>query len=377
MLKTAFEYYRKNDKFDIRNKDPYIKHSYMVRKLLFIAFVFSSSLSIAGNVTDLLKSGETKNKAGKYQEALTDYDQAISLNQAETDKYLKNLEQYSHLSDFEKASIDNAEIFETKHDLAVPYYGRGVANAGLGNKDAAMKDFEMAIKIDSKYGDAYCERGLLKHAMGNKDEGCIDLRTGADLGSAKAKDEYETHFCWNSSLNYAKEGLSKYRLKQYDAALTDFNLAVKLNPDSAVNFLRRGLCYYGMGKFDKALEDFTKASEINPANPEYMYNKGLAYYSQEKHQLAFDEFSKAIKINVNYYDAYLYRGYTCEGLGNAKSAIYDYAQAMRIKPNEGLPCYRSALLKQEAGDKKGACMEFKKAAELGIEDAEGYAAECK
>lgn len=353
------------------------KPPFMIKKLLFIALILPGSFCMAGNVADLLKSGEAKQKAGKYQEAFADFDQAVKTNEAETEKYLKNLENYNNLSAFEKASVDNAEIFEVKHDLAIPYYDRGTAYVGLGKKDEAMKDFEMAIKIDAKYGDAYCERGLLKHAAGQKDEGCIDLRTAADLGSVKAKDQYENAFCWNSSLNYAKEGLSKYRLKQYEAALTDFNLAVKLNPDSAVNFLNRGLCYYGLGKFDKALADFTKASEINPDKAIYAYHKGLAYYSQEKHQAAFDEFSKAIKLNPNYYDAYLYRGYACEGMGQTKSALYDYGQAIRIKPGEGQAYYKSGLLKQDAGDSKGACNDFKKAAELGIEDAEGYAAECK
>lgn len=349
----------------------------MIKQLLFITFVFSFSFALAGSTAaELVKSGETKNKAGKYQEALADFEQAVKLNEAETQKYLKNLEQYNNLTDFEKASIENAELFEIRHDLAVPYYGRGMAYVGLGRKEEAMKDFEMAIKIDGKYGDALCERGLLKHAAGQKDEGCIDLRAGADLGSAKAKDEYESKFCWNSSLNYAKEGLSKYRLKQYQAALTDFNLAVKLNPDSAINFLNRGLCYYGLGKFDKALEDYTKAAELEPSRPLFTYHKGMALYSQEKHQQAFDEFSKAIKMNVNYYEAYIYRAYACEGLGQAKSAIFDYGQAIRIKPGEGLAYYRSGLLKQEAGDSEGACNDFKKAAELGIEDAEGYVEAC-
>lgn len=349
----------------------------MTKHLLFIAFVLSYSVSIAaGSASELIKSGETKNKAGKYQEALADFDQAVKLNEAETQKYLKNLEQYNNLSDFEKASVENAELFEVKHDLAIPYYGRGMAYVGLGKKEDAMKDFEMAIKIDPKFGDAFCERGLLKHAAGQKDDGCIDLRTGADFGSVKAKDEYESKFCWNSSLNYAKEGMSKYRLKQYEAALTDFNLAVKLNPDSATNFLNRGLCYYGLGKFDKALEDFTKAADLEPNRPIFTYNKGLALYSQEKHQQAFDEFTKAIKLNSNYYEAYLYRAYACEGLGQPKSAIYDYGQAIRVKPSEGLAYYRSGLLKQEGGDSNGACNDFKKAAELGIEDAEGYAEAC-
>ena len=183
----------------------------MIKKLLLFTIVLACSFAtaLAADVSALLKSGETKNKSGNFQGAVDDYSTAIKMNDEETVKYLKKLEQYANLSAFEKASLDNAELFEIRHDLAVPYYGRGLNYAALGKKDEAMKDFEMAIKIDSKYGDAFCELGLLKHAMGKKEEGCIDLRNGADLGSVKAKDEYENKFCWNASLNYAKEGKSK------------------------------------------------------------------------------------------------------------------------------------------------------------------------
>lgn len=349
----------------------------MIKKLLFVALIFPSSLSLAfaGSVDDLLKSGEAKNKAGNYQGAVDDYSAAIQLNEAETGKYLKNLEQYSNLTEFEKASIENAELFEVRHDLAVPYYGRALGYIGLSKSAEAMKDLDMAVKIDEKYGDAWCELGLLKHEAGKKDEGCIDLRTAADLGSVKAKDEYENKFCWNSSLNYAKEGTSKLNLRKYEAALTDFNLAVKLNPDSASNYCKRGLCYYGLGKFDKAIEDFSKAAEIDAKGAEYPYHKGMAFYSQEKFEQAFEEFGKAIRLNVNYFDAYLYRGYSCEGMGQSKSALYDYGQAIRIKPDDGMAYYRRGLLKQEY-DNKGACEDFRKASELGIFEAEGYVEEC-
>jgi tetratricopeptide (TPR) repeat protein len=348
----------------------------MIKNLLIIGFVIATHVSFAG-VQELLKSGDAKIKAGNFQEAVYDFSAAIELNSEQTQKHLKTLEQYANLSAFEKASVENAELIEERHDLAVPYYSRGLAYIGLGNKEDALKDFEMAVKIDAKYGDAWCELGLVKHAMGKKDDGCIDLRTAADLGSAKGKDEYENKFCWNTSLNYVKEGKSKLRLKQYEAALTDFNIAVKLNPDSASNYMNRGLCYYGLGKFDKALLDFQSAAQVDPTKADYVYYKGLVLFSQENHQAAFDEFSKAIKLDINHYNSYLYRGYTCEALGNFKSGIYDFTQAIRIKPGDALAYYRCGLLKQEMKDQKGACADFRKAAELGNEDAEGYAAECK
>ncbi|MEW6470098.1 MAG: tetratricopeptide repeat protein [Bacteroidota bacterium] len=347
---------------------------------LSISILIFAGLAPGQTKTDtddpLLKSGKQKYDAKNYQGAMQDFSALINKNDAQTKSYLKKKADYDKLTEYEKALIESAELLTDRPDLAKPYYYRGMCYLGLGNKTNASKDFDMAISILPKYADAMYERASLKMQEGKKDEACIEMRAAADLGSEKAKDAFEDNFCWSASMNYVKEGTTKLNLAQYDAAIIDFNLAIKLSPDSAGIYIKRGQCWYGLGKFDKAILDFTKAISLDENKPEYYYRRGLAFYSQEKFKEASEDFGRAVKLDQNYADAWLYRAYCSEGLNNPKDALYNYGQVIRIKPDDGLAYYKRGLLKRDMKDKT-CCSDFKKSAALGYEDAQADAEGCK
>ena len=95
----------------------------------------------------------------------------------------------------------------------MPYYGRGVAYIGLGQKLDALKDFEISLTIDNKHAPSYCERGLLRIDAGNKETGCIDMRTAIDLGYAKAKEKFDANLCSASGAMYYNQGNEKFNHK--------------------------------------------------------------------------------------------------------------------------------------------------------------------
>jgi hypothetical protein len=60
---------------------------------------------------------------------------------------------------------------------------------------------------------------------------------------------------------------------------------------------------------------------------------------------------------------------------NFRSACYDYSEAIRIKPKDGLAYYKRGLANQDAKD-NSACKDFKMAASFGLEDAKSLAESC-
>jgi tetratricopeptide (TPR) repeat protein len=344
--------------------------------LLFTGAIVVGAGAQKSEMDPLMKSGIQKYDSKNFNGALQDFSGYISQHKTEIDKFIKDKTAYDKLTEYEKALVENAQLLDHRNDLAQPYYYRGMCYLNTGNKDAAKGDFDMAVQLDPTYAEPHYQRGKMMVEGGKKEEGCIEIRTAVDLGSASAKELYEENFCWNASINYSSEGKTKYNLGKYAEAIGDFDLAIKLNPDSASFWSRRGMCYYSLGKFDKAMADFTQAIQRDSASPEYFYRRGLCYYSLEKHQLAFTDFSRSLQNDNNFADAFLYRAYACEGMANTKSAIYDYGQVIRIKPNDGLAYFKRGLLKQDLKDKT-ACKDFKQAAALGYEDAADYAASCK
>lgn len=346
-----------------------------LKSILSIGLCAGILTSVAQDLPTIIKNGEAKNASANYQGAEQDFATAIHLNEAVTNSYLEKMKNYSTMNEFQRSSSDMPDGFVYNHDLAVPYYGHGVALQGLGKQDEALADLEKAVQIDPKYADAICARGIAYIAKGSKDKGCMDLRKAKVLGNAKAKELYEANACKGMSTAFITSGDTKFAAKDYAGAAADYTSAVQLNSDSITGYLKRAQCNVLLKKYDKAITDYDKAFKIKQDTIQILYLRGLAYHAAANYKLAFNDFSSVIKKDPNNYDAFMQRGAACEGMENLKSASYDYSEAIRIKPKDGLAYYKRGLANQDAKD-NSACKDFKIAAAYGIEEAKGLAEGC-
>jgi tetratricopeptide (TPR) repeat protein len=332
--------------------------------IFVIAVMLILSETSFSQTDPLVASGRAKQKKENYTGAIADYTAAINKNEAQVQKFLKKSDELNAAS-----SVDSS--------YAIPYYLRGVCLSATGKDNDAMNDLNTAIRINPKLGGAYYERGRIMYSSGKKDEGCMELGRAASLGDSAAKEIFDEYFCWKDAVVAHNEAASKLRLRDYQGGLNEIQKALKLCPDSARYLAVRGRCYLGLGENDLALADLNRSVSLSAKNPQAYYGRGEAYYMLKKYQEAFDDLSKAIQLNSNYIEAYLFRAYACEGLEKNQSALFDYQQVMRLRPYDPLPYYKSGLLKNSMNDKKGACKDFKKAVELGSNDAADYADACK
>ena len=330
----------------------------------------------AQDLPTIIKNGEAKLAASNFQGAEQDFATAIHLNDAVTNTYLDKMKKYSSLNEFQRSSSDMPDGFVYNHDLAVPYYGHGVALENLGKHEEALAELEKAVAIDPKFADAICERGITQIAIGTKDKGCMDLRKAKMLGSAKAKQWYDNNGCSGMSANFINAGDNKFSSKDYAGAAADYTSAIQLNSDSVSPYLKRAQCNVLLKKYDKAITDYNKAFKINPDTVKILYLRGAAYNAAANYKLAFADLSAVVRKDPNNYDAYMQRAAACEGLENLKSAAYDYSEAIRLKPKDGLAYYKRGLANQDAKDQKVPCKDFKMAASLGIDDAKSMVEGC-
>ena len=99
-------------------------------------------------------------------------------------------------------------------------------------------------------------------------------------------------------------GVMKLRRADYEAARTDFNAALALEPNLAEAWINRGAVWVGERQYQTALSDLNRALELGVKQPEKAYfNRALAY----------------------------------EGMDNEKAAYFDYQKALELKPDWQLP----------------------------------------
>jgi len=108
----------------------------------------------------------------------------------------------------------------------------------------------------------------------------------------------------NNSTTYYDRGIEYVYKGNLDAAINEYNQAIKLKPDYADAFNSRGIVYYKKGNFDSAIADFSQVIRLKPDNAEAYYDRGVAYGQESNLNSAIADYTQAVKLEPDYADAH-------------------------------------------------------------------------
>ena len=118
-------------------------------------------------------------------------------------------------------------------------------------------------------------------------------------------------------------------------------------------------------------------SAKKPAKPvkkdaDFWFKKGALLSTYGNHKAAVQYFQKAISLDPNFSKAYFSQGVSYGQLGQYPRAVAQINMALKMEPQNGMYYYGRGRVYLIWGDKAKAMDDFKKAAELGDEDALNY-----
>jgi tetratricopeptide (TPR) repeat protein len=178
--------------------------------------------------------------------------------------------------------------------LAEIYDHRGAAYRSQGDLNAAIKDYDQAIKLNSKFAQAYNNRGVAYDHKGELD------RAIADYDQAiKLKPTALTHF------NRGNAYLGK---SQYDHAIDDYNQAIKLKGDLAVAFDNRCWARAVVGILKPALADCNEALRLMPNNAATLESRAFIFLKMTNFDAAVSGYDAALALNPKLASALYGRG---------------------------------------------------------------------
>ena len=209
-------------------------------------------------------------------------------------------------------------------------------------------------------------------------------------------------FAQSGFQGYIDSGNSNLKSKNYKGAISDFDNALKAQPNDTAAFsglikayllsddlknaqkyienalskypnnseyyLRRGILYNKRGIFEKAIEDFNQAIAKNPSNSlmvQIYLNLGATELRIEEYSSALGEYNKAMELSPRNPSIYNYRGYANYKMGNFMDAINDYNNALDLDPNNAASYYNRGMAYLKTSDKSKACIDFHKACNIG------------
>jgi tetratricopeptide (TPR) repeat protein len=185
---------------------------------------------------------------------------------------------YMHINAFDEALKDCEAAIALRPEDSRAFVCRGIMHGELNKLDLAVADFNHALRLNPNDVDALKNQA---HAYELKN----------DFASASANYAIlirlqPTNFePWNGQC-WARAVIGK----QLDAALSDCNEALRLNPKDANSYNTRGLVHFRKKQYTEAIRDYNAAIAINATD------FGSSYYTRGLAKLAMGDASGSADV---------------------------------------------------------------------------------
>jgi tetratricopeptide (TPR) repeat protein len=255
--------------------------------LTFLTLPAHSSPILITQITasDFLELGVDKMRRGDYQEAIKNFNQAIELEKDLAVAYSDRCLAYLQLQDYHQAVTDCTQAINFAPDNFEAYLNRGVAHYRQGDYSAAIVDHNRAVALKPSDFRAYYNRALARAGDGKDSEAILDFNLALTqiprISSLLLADIYNDR------------GLAHFVLQDIQAAMLDFNLAIRLNANDYRAYFNRGCACGRNGDNFGAVRDFSQVIRLNPSNAQAYVNRGVAQYHLGYHLGAIADLQKA------------------------------------------------------------------------------------
>lgn len=146
------------------------------------------------------------------------------------------------------------------------YVNRGLARFDLGQREAALADFERAIALNDRYPDAWVGRASVHLNAGRPAQALADLDRALALDNRYVS-------AWD------KRCVAQSELGRLEPARADCERAIALDPVSADALVNTGAVYQKLGLAEAAADSYRRALAVDPAHGAANYNLGVLLLS--------------------------------------------------------------------------------------------------
>ncbi len=261
----------------IRTAESILKFSTVVALSIFIAGCSSSSSNLSvesnaplgnkGNIASLTQvikknpqdpnalnlRGTAYAQIRQYDNALKDFNSAISINPNYYQAYNNRALLYYKTKKYERAMADYNEAIRLAPKYHFAYIGRGRLHQRMKRVSLALADFSHAIDIYGEHPVAYYQRGLIYQKLGQHENAIHDFSTAINLRPNSSGGPY-----------YAR-GKSRLKLQKYEEAYDDFYVAARSRKGHFKAWSYRGLAAEKNNAPEKAARAYRRALGINPS----------------------------------------------------------------------------------------------------------------
>jgi tetratricopeptide (TPR) repeat protein len=317
-LKKALEVY--NDDYELYCQYGLCLNDFKKYDEAILAFNKAIELNKCNHLV-YLNRGLIYKKVKQFDNALKDFSKTILLNPNNIEAYINIGYIYHEKRKFKKAMEMFSTAITIRPETAAALEGRAMLNYDLKNYFSALYDISHALELDFQNPKYHNNRGIIYKAMN-------DNMTA--LQCFKVAVYYDPNFY----LAHYNIGIMYYIQKRYDKALISFNKANKLKPDNYEILLNRGITRVILNvNLKGALDDFNLYIKMNPNSVYGYYNRAYLYKKLGLLKEANEDNNHVIKLLPTESTAYLSSGFIT-GTSNTKQAMKNLAMHVISTSND-------------------------------------------
>jgi tetratricopeptide (TPR) repeat protein len=275
---------------------------------------------VPGDLEALAARGCLDYEQGRYQDFDTDIAAVLNISMTAPESLLMQALRASSDHDMPKAYKLVDQAIQQKSDRPEYYYYRGQFFPTT-EKDykTYFADLDKTLQLAPDFYEAQADK-LAVHFYNYETvdlvaEGNRLIETAPGLGAGQNL----------LVIHYA-------RLKDWDHALEWANKLVDLFPKSAGPYVTRGDIQAGRNKFDLALIDYQMALRLNPNSTSARVGIADALVNQNKNEDAMIQVNNAIQISQNAPGGYVRRAYLFMDMKDNEKARIDIDKALQLDP---------------------------------------------
>ena len=228
---------------------------------------------------------------------------------------------------------------------------RGDSALALKNFDAALSEFQQAVRLDPNFADAHQKLGVAYKEAGDLNRAAESLEQATRLDPFSFTSIFElgevyrmldrvtqairayTVACELSPRSFE----SRFRLAScyhqtgdLDRAIQEYKSAIKLEPRSAFAWSNLGAVYDARGEYYDAIRAYKLSLECKTQHPVVLVNLATAYLNQERWATARQTLQAAVRMDASLSIAHERLGYCFWREQNLDEAAQSYLRAMSL-----------------------------------------------
>ena len=239
-----------------------------------------------GKVDDARLLLEQGKRSGLSGDAVNQLDAQLNVDEDTAQKNIDRLLTLYNTGNLKQALDEGTLLLQKNPGNHVLHNILGAVHAALGNNEAAIKNYGIAIQIKPDFSEAYNNLGISLRKKGKLSSTVTTYKKSIILDPQDSN----AIFNFGNLLNYSGE---------HQLSLAFYYKTLCVNLRQIGIFYGIGNAFSQMGNNVDAVSNFKKAIMITPTLVDQYNNLGAVYIRLEQHQEAYNQLSRAITIKID------------------------------------------------------------------------------